>query len=80
MIATTNGDAERRREYPPVDVKAIRKASGMTQEAFASTYGFTLGALRDWEQGRKRPERTARILLRVIVHAPDTVARAAAGS
>lgn len=67
-------------EYPHVDVKAIRKASGMTQEAFASTYGFTIGALRDWEQGRKRPERTARVLLRVIAAAPDTVARAVAGS
>ncbi|WP_157019477.1 helix-turn-helix domain-containing protein [Mesorhizobium xinjiangense] len=80
MIASTNGATERRREYPPVDVKAIREASGMTQKAFANTYGFTLGALRDWEQGRKRPERTARILLRVIVQAPDTVARAVAGS
>lgn len=66
------------RERSPIEVKAIRQASGMTQQAFASTYGFTLGALRDWEQGRKRPERAARILLRVIAEAPDAVARAAA--
>ena len=59
----------------PVDVRAIRKASGLTQQAFASTYGFTLGALRDWEQGRKQPERTARVLLRVIANEPDAVAR-----
>lgn len=64
----------------PVDVKAIRKASGMTQQVFASTFGFTVGALRDWEQGRKQPERTARVLLRVIAEAPDAVARAACGS
>lgn len=59
----------------PVDVRAIRKASGLTQQAFARTYGFTLGALRDWEQGRKQPERTARVLLRVIAKEPDAVAR-----
>lgn len=52
----------------------------MTQQVFASTYGFTVGALRDWEQGRKRPERTARVLLRVIADAPDAVARAVSGS
>lgn len=59
----------------PVDVKAIRKASGLTQTAFANTYGFTLGALRDWEQGRKRPERTAQVLLRMVAEMPDVVAR-----
>ncbi len=63
-----------------VDVKAIRASSGMTQKAFATAYGFTLGALRDWEQGRKPPERTARVLLRVVAEAPDAVARAASVS
>ncbi len=70
----------RGRAHYLVDVKAIRKASGMTQQVFASTYGFTVGALRDWEKGRKRPERTARVLLRVIADAPDAVARAVSGS
>lgn len=79
-IALAEGDASRGRVHHPVDVKAIRKASGMTQQVFASTYGFTVGALRDWEQGRKRPERTARVLLRVIADAPDAVARAVSGS
>jgi len=73
-------DASRGREHHPVDVKAIRKASGMTQQAFAHSFGFTVGALRDWEQGRKRPERTARVLLRMIAVAPDAVARAVSES
>lgn len=63
-----------------VDVKAIRMASGLTQKAFATTYGFTLGALRDWEQGRKRPERTAQVLLRLVAEEPEAVARAVARS
>lgn len=78
-IALADGQA-RHGQNGPIDVKAIRRASGMTQQAFARTYGFTLGALRDWEQGRKRPERSAQVLLRVIAEAPDTVARAVAGS
>ncbi|WP_220475455.1 helix-turn-helix domain-containing protein [Sphingomonas cavernae] len=44
-----------------VDVQAIRKAH--KQEAFARTYGFSLASIRDWEQGRRQPERAARILL-----------------
>lgn len=59
-----------------VDVRAVRRARGMTQQAFADTFGFTIGALRDWEQGRKLPERSSRILLEVIRSAPETVARA----
>lgn len=79
-VAFADAETERCRESPPVDVKAIRKARGMTQEAFASAYGFTLGAVRDWEQGRKSPERTARVLLRVVADAPEAVARAVAKS
>ncbi len=76
-ITFAEGEMSPSRMHSSVDVKAIRKASGMTQQVFASTFGFTVGALRDWEQGRKRPERTARVLLRVIAEAPDTVARVA---
>ena len=35
-----------------LDVKAIRKGTGLTQEAFALRYGFNLGRLRDLEQKR----------------------------
>ncbi len=80
LSGTNRGDARHAGGHQRVDVKAIRRASGMTQEVFANTYGFTLGALRDWEQGRKRPERTACVLLRVIAEAPETVARAVAGA
>ncbi|MER8372371.1 helix-turn-helix domain-containing protein [Mesorhizobium sp. M1406] len=61
-----------------LDARDLRLAKGMTQQAFADTFGFTVGALRDWEQGRKRPERSARILLAVIQAAPEAVAAAVA--
>ena len=63
-----------------VNVKKIRTQLGMSQERFAQTYGFALSAVRDWEQGRRQPERSARILLKVVEKEPDAVTRALAKS
>ena len=59
-----------------VDVKKIRRRLGLSQESFAQTYGFALSAVRDWEQGRRRPERSARILLKIVEKEPEAVTRA----
>lgn len=59
-----------------IDVKKIRARLGLSQEAFAKTYGFALSAVRDWEQGRRRPERSARILLKIVEKEPEAVTRA----
>jgi putative transcriptional regulator len=59
-----------------VDVKAIRKKLKLTQGEFAARYGFTVGAVRDWEQGRRRPEASARVLLKVVEKHPEIVAEA----
>ena len=63
-----------------VDVAAIRASvpGKLTQEAFAKAFGFTFAAVREWEQGRKRPERPARALLAVIRANPEAVRRALA--
>jgi len=58
-----------------VDVRAIRNRRGQTQDVFARTYGFSVAAVRDWEQGRRQPESAARILLAMIAHAPEAVER-----
>ena len=56
-----------------VDVKVLRERFGMTQEQFATTFGLATGAVRDWEQGRRKPDRCARILLHMIGKRPDVV-------
>lgn len=56
-----------------VDVKAIRARLKLSQEGFARRFGFSLAAIRDWEQSRRQPEQAARVLLLVIDHAPDVV-------
>jgi putative transcriptional regulator len=58
------------------DPKEIRKRLHMTQRQFAATFRFSLGAVRDWEQGRKIPDPSTRTLLKVIAHRPDAVKEA----
>lgn len=58
-----------------VNVRSIRNQMHQTQESFARTYGFSVAAVRDWEQGRRQPERAARILLAMIAEEPETVQR-----
>lgn len=59
-----------------VDVRAIRATLKLTREEFAARFGFAKSAVQDWEQGRRQPERSARILLRVIEREPAAVRRA----
>ncbi len=62
-----------------IDVRAIRQKRNMSQAAFAARYGLALDALQDWEQGRRAPNRYARILLAVIEKEPRAIERALAG-
>lgn len=55
---------------PDVDVKSVRTRLGMTQQAFADTFGFPLPLLRDWEQGKARPDASTRAYLTVIARTP----------
>ncbi len=57
------------------DVKAIRARLGMSQTEFAHSFGFSASTLRNWEQGTRKPETTARILLTIIGRAPAIVQR-----
>ena len=61
---------------PDVDVRAARQRLGMTQPVFAAKFGVALPTLRKWEQGKRRPDGPARVLLRVIEREPDAVQRA----
>ena len=57
----------------PVDVKAIRAKTGMSQQQFCATFGISLGTLRHWEQGLRTPRGTALVLLRVVDKNPTAV-------
>lgn len=67
---------ERLRLVP--QAKAIRQRLNLTQEEFAARFQLRLGTIRDWEQGLKRPDRAAQVLLRVIEKHPEAVLSALA--
>ena len=54
-------------EFAPLDIKAVRAKVGMTQAEFATTFGISLGALRHWEHGDRRPHGPALVLLNVVL-------------
>ena len=59
-----------------VDVAELRRSIGLSQAAFARAFGLDVTAIHAWEQGRRRPDRAARILLAVIAREPQAVLRA----
>lgn len=65
-------------ESDRIDVRLIRANLGMSQEEFARRFRLSVGAIREWEQGRRRPDLAACTLLRVIAHNPQAVADAPA--
>jgi putative transcriptional regulator len=59
-----------------VDVKEVRRRTGLTQEQFAAKFAISLGTLRHWERGDRVPRGTALVLLNVIAREPRAVMRA----
>ena len=59
-----------------IDVRAIRERLGVSRRAFAERFGLAVAAVRDWEQGLRRPDPAARVLLMVIARSPGVVAAA----
>ena len=58
------------------DVRALRTRLGLSQEAFAARFGFSVDAIRQYESRRRVPTGPARTLLRVLAREPDAVTRA----
>ena len=55
------------------NVTAIREKTGLSQPEFAASISVSLGTLRGWEQGRRRPTGPARVLLALIDKRPTIV-------
>jgi putative transcriptional regulator len=76
--AAARGETEPARVFVPgeIDVKAIRSQLRMSQTLFSQRFGIPIGTLRDWEQGRSKPEGVARAYLLVIQRSPAAVEEA----
>lgn len=56
-----------------INVAEIRKKIGLSQPQFAKVFHISLGTLRHWEQGDRKPRGPALILLHIIAKHPETV-------
>jgi putative transcriptional regulator len=76
-IAWTHGENDNVRvtlvHVPEVDVRKVRTKMGLSQAQFATKFGFPPATLRNWEQGRSRPDAPTRVLLAVIAKHPEAV-------
>lgn len=59
-------------------IAAVRKRLKLSRRSFAERFGLDARAVQDWEQGRRVPDRAARVLLTVIYRDPEAVTRALA--
>jgi putative transcriptional regulator len=55
------------------DVAALRRFVGLSQPKFAEAMGISVHTLRNWEQGRRRPEGAAIALLRIAARHPRII-------
>lgn len=65
--------ASRTFRFEEPDVRRLRERHGLSQSRFAALMGISVGTLRNWEQGRRKPEGSARVLLRVVEKHPEAV-------
>ena len=57
-------------------IRKLRNRLGLSQEAFARTYGIPLANIRQYEIGRHMPPPAVRAYLKVIDAAPEVAANA----
>lgn len=60
-------------------IKQVRSKLGMSQKKFAVSFGFPVDCIKNWESGRRTPDTSAQILLKVIDFAPEIVMQAVNG-
>lgn len=58
------------------DVAKIRHMLKLSQEAFAAFMGVSVATLRNWEQGRREPQGSARSLLLIAEKVPTAFLKA----
>lgn len=55
------------------DISALRRFVGLSQSQFARALGISVHTLRNWEQGRRRPDGPAIALLRIAARHPRVI-------
>lgn len=71
--AIKRGEQEPVRKFKveQVDVKKIRENYNLSQSEFSKLLGISVRTLHNWEQGRRTPVGSARVLLHVAAKYPE---------
>lgn len=72
-ILRGQGRASRTFRFKEPNVQKIRRQYGLSQQRFAALLGISVATLRNWEQGRRKPQGAARVLLHVAARHPEAV-------
>jgi putative transcriptional regulator len=80
MDEIVRGERAPSREFnvTPLEVRQIRKVTGLSQAKFAKIIHVQVGTLKNWEQGRRDPTGPAKALLQAIKKDPEHVLSALA--
>lgn len=60
-------------DFDNPDPKMIREQLGLSQNKFATLLGISVSTLQNWEQGRRKPDGPAKVLLKVAANYPEAV-------
>ena len=55
----------------PHDIVKIRKSLKLSQQGFSTLLGISQRTLQHWEQGRRNPTTSTRVLLRIAQQHPE---------
>lgn len=72
-IVSKKREASRTFYIDEPNAKEIRSKFHLTQNEFAKLLNISVATLRNWEQGRRRPEGPARVLLNVANSNPEVL-------
>lgn len=73
QIRKDRSKASRHTVIEEPDVHAIRKKYEMSQQEFSLLLGISVATLRNWEQGRRKPQGPARVLLKIVEKNPKVI-------
>jgi putative transcriptional regulator len=58
---------------PKNDIAKVRGKLGLSQSKFADVLGISADTLQNWEQGRRQPTGSARVLLKIAIRHPKVL-------
>ena len=64
-------EPSRKYEITNNEIKELRLKFNLTQDKFAQFLGISVGTLKNWEQGRRKPTGPANRLLSIVGQHPD---------